>query len=70
MKGAHATIDREPCWSLAERERRPLYEAAALMSKRGYGDLVSVFTRRGKGSTPSIFISLTCTVKRKLLHSL
>lgn len=70
MKGAHATIDREPCWSLAEPERHPLYETAALMSKGGYGDLVSVFTRRGNGSTPSIFTSLTCTVKRKLMHSL
>lgn len=48
-------IDRGACWRLPEPELHPLYEAAASMSKSEYGDLVSVFTTWGSGSTATMF---------------
>lgn len=58
-------IDRGACWRLPERERHPLTSMRQLHIKSEYGDLVSVFTTWGNGSTATIFIPLICTEKNK-----
>lgn len=58
-------IDRGARWNLPERELPPPYEAAALMSKSEYGDLVRAFTTWGNGSTAPIFTPLICTENRE-----
>lgn len=62
-------IDRGACLSPPERELDAPYEAAALMSKSGYGDLVRGVTTEGNGSTATVLKPLISTENRKHFHS-